>query len=91
MTRLPALALAVLLTLGCWIPAQEPVKDSRLAPFKDLNPKFDAKKQFLWTPPTSLEAWEKRKRELREQVLVANGLWPMPVKAPLNAVVHGNI
>src|SRR6185369_15516590 len=28
---------------------------------------------------------------LREQLLVATGLWPMPEKTPLNAVVHGKI
>ena len=30
-------------------------------------------------------------QQLREQLLVANGLWPMPEKTPLNAVVHGKI
>jgi hypothetical protein len=35
--------------------------------------------------------WEKRAKELREQLLVANGLWPMPEKPPLNAVIHGKI
>ena len=28
---------------------------------------------------------------MREQVLVANGLWPMPDKTPLNPVIHGKI
>jgi dienelactone hydrolase len=28
---------------------------------------------------------------VREQVLVANGLWPMPEKTPLQAVIHGKI
>ncbi|MFV1967031.1 MAG: acetylxylan esterase, partial [Pirellulaceae bacterium] len=30
-----------------------------------------------------------RRKELRRQVLVATGLWPMPEKTPLNAVIHG--
>jgi dienelactone hydrolase len=42
-------------------------------------------------PPASLDAWKKRREELREQVLVANGLWPMPKRVPLNAVVHGKM
>lgn len=46
---------------------------------------------FPWTPPTSKEAWAKRKQEVREQVLVANGLWPMPEKISLQPVVHGKI
>src|SRR5581483_8791250 len=35
--------------------------------------------------------WEARRKEVREQVLVANGLWPMPEKAPLKPTVHGKI
>ncbi|HEX4792654.1 MAG TPA: alpha/beta hydrolase family protein [Humisphaera sp.] len=34
---------------------------------------------------------EKRADELRKQILVAEGLWPMPAKTPLNAVIHGKI
>jgi dienelactone hydrolase len=60
-------------------------KDSRLGPPKDLNGYFPMK------VPASKEAWEKRRKELREQVLVALGLWPMPEKTPLNAVIHGKI
>jgi dienelactone hydrolase len=45
---------------------------------------------FLKVPPT-LEAWEARRKEVREQVLVANGLWPMPEKKPLNVVIHGKV
>jgi dienelactone hydrolase len=36
-------------------------------------------------------AWEARADVLRRQVLVANGLWPMPEKTPLDAVVFGKI
>jgi len=39
----------------------------------------------------SREAWEKRAKELRTQVLVSLGLWPMPEKTPLHAVIHGKI
>jgi hypothetical protein len=28
---------------------------------------------------------------VRRQILVAEGLWPMPTKTPLNAVIHGRI
>src|SRR5262245_12763398 len=71
--------------------AGEPAKDKRLGPPKTLDPRFDAAKQFLWTPPATKEDWEKRRQVLREQVLVANGLWPMPEKTPLNPVIHGRI
>jgi len=42
-------------------------------------------------PPKTKEAWEARRTQLREQLLVATGLWPLPEKTPLNAVVHGKI
>src|SRR5262245_17244164 len=96
MKRHPAL-WAGLMLFGTWFAvaaADEPTKvpaDSRLGPPKELDPRFDAKKQFLWTPPTSKEAWEKRRQDVREQLLVANGLWPMPQKTPLKPVIHGKI
>ena len=68
--------------------AQEPAQefaDQRLAKPKDYNG------YFPWTPPTSKEAWETRRREVREQVLVSNGLWPMPDKMPLKPTIHGKI
>ena len=40
---------------------------------------------------TSLKAWEERKAFLRNQILVAAGLSPMPEKTPLHAQVFGKI
>src|SRR5205085_7262899 len=61
-------------------------QDSRLTKIRTLDDKdFDMK------VPATKEEWEKRKKELREQVLVSQGLWPMPEKTPLNPVVHGKI
>src|SRR5262245_37361321 len=65
-------------------PGQKP-KDARLGKPKTLDDYFPMK------VPASKEAWQKRRRELREQVLVANGLWPMPEKTPLKPVIHGKI
>jgi dienelactone hydrolase len=59
--------------------------DSRLGPLKDLNGVFP------WSPSPSKEVWEKRAEFLRRQVLVSQGLWPMPTKTPLNAVVYGKL
>jgi hypothetical protein len=44
-----------------------------------------------FAPPSDRAAWEQRAEFLRHQVLVAQGLWPMPEKTPLNAVIHGRI
>ena len=32
-----------------------------------------------------------RAEQVRRQILVSQGLWPMPTKTPLNAVIHGKI
>lgn len=60
-------------------------QDARLGKPKDYNG------YFPWTPPTSKEAWDTRRQEVLEQVLIANGLWPMPPKTPLNPTIHGKI
>ncbi len=60
-------------------------EDIRLQPLKDLNG------YFPFNPPSKLSDWETRKDYVRRQILVAQGLWPMPTKAPLNAVIHGKI
>ena len=57
--------------------------DVRLGPPKTLND------YFPFVVPKTKEAWEARRKQVREQLLVANGLWPLPEKTPLNAVVHG--
>src|SRR5262249_28246399 len=65
-------------------PGQLP-EDSRLGKLKNLND------YFPMTPSPTLDSWESRRKELREQVLVANGLWPMPEKIPLQPTIHGKI
>src|SRR6476659_9106786 len=63
-------------------PDKSGLKDVRLGPPKDLNG------YFPFTPPKTREGWDDRAHRVRTQVLVATGLWPMPEKAPLNAVIH---
>jgi len=60
-------------------------EDIRLQPPKDLNG------YFPFDPPSSLSEWDVRKEQVRRQILVSQGLWPMPTKTPLNAVIHGKI
>jgi dienelactone hydrolase len=59
--------------------------DIRLQPVKDLDG------YFPFTPPPTKELWEKRAKFVREQLEVALGLWPLPEKTPLNAVMHGKM
>ncbi|MCA9248881.1 MAG: acetylxylan esterase, partial [Planctomycetales bacterium] len=39
----------------------------------------------------SAAAWNERAQRLRRQLLVGSGLWPMPEKTPLKAVIHGRV
>ena len=62
-----------------------PGADQRAGPPKTLN----TLRSF---PATKSRAdWEERAREIREQILVSCGLWPMPEKTPLKARVFGRI
>jgi len=75
------LATLAYLLLSSNLPAQ----DSRSGSLKDLNGFFP------FDPPATSQAWETRSDELKLRLLVANGLWPMPEKTPLNAVIHGKV
>jgi dienelactone hydrolase len=59
--------------------------DQRLGPLKDLND------YFPFTPCATREAWTRRAAELRRQVLVAAGLWPMPDIKSGSPVIHGKV
>ena len=67
------------------LPEGQRPNDVRLQPLKDLEG------YFPFTPPASVPEWEKRAERVRRQILVSQGLWPMPTKAPLNAVIHGRV
>ncbi|MCI0360730.1 MAG: acetylxylan esterase [Planctomycetaceae bacterium] len=67
------------------LPQGQLPKDARLGPPKDLNGYFP-----LVVPKTK-EEWEARAAVVRRQMLVSQGLWPLPAKTPLNPVIHGLI
>ena len=67
------------------LPAGKLPNDVRLAPPKDLDGYFPL------TVPETKAAWEERAARVRRQLLVSQGLWPLPTKTPLNAVIHGRI
>lgn len=91
----PAL-IAVVLTVLCLgstaatngplaLPEGKTLKDARHKPLKDLEG------YFPFEPPRTSLAWRERTNRLRDQLLVSLGLWPMPTRTPLNAVIHGRI
>lgn len=75
----------LLVLLAAALPAVVHADDVRLAPLKDLDGSFP------FTPPATLEAWQTRAAEVRQRILVSQGLWPMPEKTPLNPSIHGTI
>jgi cysteine synthase/dienelactone hydrolase len=46
---------------------------------------------FPFHPPATREAWERRAERVRRRILVSQGLWPLPTRTPLNAVIHGRL
>ena len=46
---------------------------------------------FPFAPVKSKEEWAVRRAEVLQRTLVACGLWPLPEKTPLNAVIHGRV
>ena len=81
-------ALVVLLFAGLVRPSISPgAEETRPArALRDLN-----KSYFPFTPVKDAPAWAARREEIRRRVLVAAGLWPMPEKTPLRALIHGTI
>ncbi|MCA9075671.1 MAG: acetylxylan esterase [Planctomycetaceae bacterium] len=67
------------------VPEGKQLTDSRLGPPQNLNG------YFPFQPVESADAWPARQAEIRRRILVSQGLWPLPTKAPLNAVVHGRV
>src|SRR4051794_30245839 len=67
------------------LPEGKQPSDARLQPPKDLNGYFPL------AVPTSKEQWLKRAEVVRRQIALSQGIWPLPERTPLNAVIHGRI
>ena len=66
------------------LPLGKKLDDPRLG-----KPRTATDKYHPWTPPKTKAEWDKESQAIRERVLVASGLWPMPPKEPLQPVIHG--
>ena len=70
-----------------WNVLDGPSKDSRLGTPRNLRDAYHP-----WKPTqTTVADWNKEAQRIRQQLLVACGLWPMPVKHALKPVIHGKI
>lgn len=67
------------------LPVGELPADTRLGPLRGEQADFPL------VPAASPEEWQARSERIRQIMLVSLGLWPMPEKTPLNAVIHGTI
>ncbi|HSH93235.1 MAG TPA: acetylxylan esterase, partial [Roseimicrobium sp.] len=78
-------APALVVSITAATAGEFPESDTRAATIQTLN-----------TPRTfpaihSKKEWQSIAQDVREQTLVSCGLWPMPEKHPLNAVVSGRV
>ncbi len=74
----------MLLLVGIARAEEIPNTDARLKTrgvWTDVQPKSYAAR----------EEWEARARTLRQQILMAGGLWPMPERTPLNVHIFGRV
>ncbi|MEI7687422.1 MAG: acetylxylan esterase [Planctomycetota bacterium] len=78
-------AVVVLFLFASAAFAQDSPRDRRYDKPIDLNG------YFPFTPPKDLNAWRERRELLREQILVSQGLWPMPPKTKLSPVISGTV
>jgi hypothetical protein len=67
------------------LPAGKLLADSRLGPLRGESG------DFSFAPAKSADQWRERAQHVRRSMLVSLGLWPMPTKTPLNAVIHGKL
>jgi hypothetical protein len=67
------------------LPEGSQLEDVRLGALQNLNGYFPFK------PIESLDEWPARQADIRRRILISQGLWPLPVKTPLNAVIHGRV
>ena len=58
--------------------------DHRLDELRTLNSYFPFH-------PVTADQWPQRQNEIRRRILLSQGLWPMPSKSKLNAVIHGRV
>src|SRR5438552_2211173 len=67
------------------LPEGKQPSDAGLEPPKDLNGYFPL------IVPKSKDEWQARAEKVRRQIAVAEGIWPLPERTPLNVVIHGRI
>ena len=65
-------------------PEGELPNDARLGDLRNLNSYFP----FRQVDPAD---WPQRQKKIKRRILISQGLWPMPTRPALNAVIHGRV
>lgn len=84
-----------LLAESMLLEAAEPRIHDVVKPDRKLNdarlkkPRHTRDKYHPWVPAGDPQAWETQKQRIKEQILVSNGLWPMPPSGELNPQIFG--
>ena len=81
-------------TLACFAIADDPLRVSppgKVPADERLNRPRNLDDYHPFDVPKDVESWKKRREFLRKQVLVSQGLWPLPERTSLRPVVHGKI
>ena len=86
-----SLAAALLLVSSTAGETIRALPDGKLPRDVRLNSPKDLDGFFPFAVPKSKEEWDVRAERVRRQMLVSQGLWPMPTKTPLKPVIHGKI
>jgi dienelactone hydrolase len=60
-------------------------QDDRLGDLQNLNGYFPFRRV------ENIQQWRRRQAEIRRRILVSQGLWPLPTKSPIHAVIHGRV
>ena len=87
---LALVSLVALLTMTRSL-AQTPAAPSTPAYPRPLVELYTSYFPFHDIGPITPETWAARRRDIRDRILLASGLFPLPTKTPLNAVVHGRV
>ena len=85
------ISFSLLLTVACAASAADtkaPEQPVYPRPLRDLNKSyFPFHSEGLGLP----QGWPARAKEIRERILLASGLYPLPTKTPLNPIIHGRV
>ncbi|MCE9631290.1 MAG: acetylxylan esterase [Planctomycetia bacterium] len=84
------LLAVVLLTGACPHPASAD-EPSRAVPDAEFPPLRNLRSHCPFSPPAARAAWDRRAAELRDQLRVSLGLWPMPMLDPVKPRITGRI